>query len=182
MKSIFFLSSFLLLLNGDLFAQSETMDRRVGFGGPSLVNTTLAGEWALEVGGLGGGFITREFYIGGAGFGLSQQIDDYEYNMGYGGLMLGYLWQGEGKTGLNFYLLGGYGSITEKGESRAENSDDFWVLRPAIEVDFLLMDWLRLGIGGGYRWAAGANLTALENSDMSAPFGNITLRFGNWRK
>ena len=180
MKTIFYVSTFFLLLSGGLLAQSENADRRVAFGGPSLVNTTLAGEWAIEVGGLGGGFITREFYIGGAGFGLSQQIDDHEYNMGYGGLMLGYFWQGEGKTGLNFYALGGYGSITEKGEARTENSDGFWVLRPAVEVDFLLMDWLRLGIGGGYRWAAGANIPTLDDGDMSAPFGSITLRFGNW--
>ena len=182
MKIIFFLSSFFLLVSSDMFAQSQDINRRVGFGGPSFVNTTLAGAWTMEVGGLGGGFVTNQLYFGGGGFGLSQKEDNYEYQMGYGGIMLGYFWNRAERTGLNFYMIAGLGSIEEKGESLNTNSDGFWTMRPAVEVDFLLADWLRLGVGGGYRWVTGSELSTLDDGDMSAPFGSITLRFGNWGK
>ena len=179
MKSLSFLTSFLLLSGSFLFAQSGDTNKGVGFGGPSFVNTALAGEWTMEVGGMGAGFVSDQLYIGGGGFGLSQQNDTYEYDMGYGGVMLGYFWQGSGKTAVNFYVFGGFGTIVETGES-IENEDDFWAIRPAAEIDFLLTDWLRLGIGGGYRQIMGTTNTTLEKSDMSAPFGSITFRFGNW--
>jgi hypothetical protein len=164
-----------------LFSQSKKIDKNIGFGGPSFVNTTLAGEWTMETGGLGGGFINKQFYIGGGGFGLSQRKNNYEYDMGYGGLMLGYFWKGGEKIALNFYLLGGYGGIEESGENIKKNKDGFWAVRPAVEVDFLLTDWLRLGIGGGYRWISEADILTLDNDDLSASFGSITFRFGNWK-
>jgi hypothetical protein len=177
--SISMLSTFLLLSGSSIFAQSGDTYKGVGFGGPSLVYTTLAGEGAVEVGGLGGGFIGEQFYIGGGGFGLTQQNDNFEYTMGYGGLMLGYLWQGRDRMALHIYAFAGFGGIEETGES-LQNEDDFWVFRPAAEIDFQLTDGLRLGIGGGYRQVIGANGTTLDDSDVSAPFGSITLRFGSW--
>ena len=181
MKFLSILSSFLLLSCSSLFAQSQATNKGVGFGGFSLVNTALAGEWTMEVGGLGGGFLNKQFYLGGGGFGLSQQNENYEYGMGYGGVMLGYFWQGGGKTALNVYVFGGFGSMEETGES-IQNEDDFWAIRPAAEIDFLLTDWLRLGIGGGYRQIMGITNSTLDDSDVSAPFGSITFRFGNWGK
>ncbi len=182
MKLSIFFSCFMLgFLIAPLQAQNEDSgNNHIGFGGPSFINTTLAGEWTMEVGGLGAGFINEQFYIGGGGFGLSQKKDSYEYDMGYGGLMLGYFWRGTGKTALNFYALGGYGGIDEEGENIEKNGDDFWVLKPAAEVDFQLAPWLRLGIGGGYRWVMGSDITTLDDGDLSAPFGSITFRFGNW--
>ena len=86
-KLIFFLPLLIFLLTGSMLAQNEGIDRRTGFGGFSIVNTTLAGEWTVEAGGLGGAFLTNHFYIGGGGFGLNQKKDNYEYGMGYGGVM-----------------------------------------------------------------------------------------------
>ncbi len=182
MKLIFFLSSIFLLSSSIFYAQSGGTDKLRGFGGPSFVNTVLAGEWTMEIGGLGGAFVSKRLYLGGGGFGLTQKIDNYEYDMRYGGLMLGYLWQGGERTGLNFYVFSAYGSLEEKGELLENNSDGYWAIRPAAEIDFLLTDWLRLGIGGGYRWTAGANISTLQDSDISASFGSVTLRFGNWGK
>lgn len=171
---------FATLFMAFLITNNLTAQNIRGFGGLSYVNTTLVGDWTSEVGGLGGGFINENFYVGGCGFGLSQKKEGYEYDMGYGGLMLGYLWGGNSKTSINFYVLGGYGGISEDANDIKKESDDFWAVRPAVEVDFHITDWLRIGVGGGYRWVTGSNISSLDNSDLSAPFGSITFRFGNW--
>ena len=182
MKTIQILAvfAFTLFFTNFSIAQTESSNDRVGFGGFSLVNTTLAGEWTLEAGGLGAGFINENFYIGGGGFGLDQKKNGHEYGMGYGGLMGGYLWDGNGKISLNFYVLGGYGGISEEGKDIENENGDFWFVRPAAEVDFRITHWLRIGVGGGYRWVTGSDISTLDDSDISSPFGSITFRFGNW--
>ncbi|MCG8309908.1 MAG: hypothetical protein MI975_21100 [Cytophagales bacterium] len=183
MKALIFNSSLLLLLfpNHILFAQTEAADKAVGFGGPSFMSTRLAGKWAVEVGGLGGAFVNNHLYIGGGGYALSQKKNACKYDMGYGGLMIGCLWKGEKRTGMNFYVLGGYGGITEKDQVN-KNGDDFWTVKPALEVDLLLTYWWRLGIGGGYRLVKGSDISSLGDRDLSAPFAGITFRFGNWER
>jgi len=180
MKTIQIFTTLLLVFfyTNCMTAQSEERSCHHGFGGASFVNTSLAGDWAFEAGGLGAGFITDKLYLGGGGFGLTQKKSGYEYDMGYGGLMLGYLWGDDKKTSLNFYVLGGYGGITEDSREHVKQEDDFWVVRPAIEVDFRITEWMAIGVGGGYRWAMGSNISSLTDKDLSASFGSITLRFG----
>ena len=183
MKTLHLFSTLVLtfLFSSALFSQSTSISENIGFGGPSFVNTSIAGEWTMEVGGLGGGFIGRHLYIGGAGFGSSQKKDGFEYDMGYGGPMLGYLWQGDKKTALNFYLLGGYGGLTQKDKDNREERDNLWVVKPAVEIEFTITDWWRIGVGGGYRWVSGFQLSSLDDNDLSAPFGSITFRLGKWK-
>ena len=163
---------------GGLTAQSEENNRPEGFGGVSFINTTLAGKWTLEAGGMGASFLNQNIYVGGGGFGLSQTKDGYEYGMGYGGVMLGYLWGGQNSPSVNFYVFGGYGGVAEKIET-TKHKDDFWVVRPSVEVDFRIAKWMRIGVGGGYRWVTGSDIALLNDADLSASFGSITLRFGN---
>ncbi len=178
---IFLTLLFILFFVISISAQEKQGDRPAAFGGASFFNTTLAGEWAMEGGALGAGFLTDNIYLGGGGFGLAQNQNGYEYNMGYGGVILGYMWGSQEKTSMHFYTLGGFGGIEEKGKDTEINDDGFWVIKPAVEVDFEVARWLRIGVGGGYRWVVGANIPSLDNNDMSSPFGGVTFRFGNWR-
>ena len=182
MRLIIFLLSLLIVPGRNLFSQSEENGKGKGFGGFSFVNTALAGVWAIEAGGVGGGLINERVYIGGGGFGISQRKGKYEYDMGYGGLVLGYYWEKGEKTALDFYLLGGLGGIEEDGGGIEKNGDSFWVIRPAAEIGFYLTDWMRLGVGGGYRCILGEDISTLNKGDLSAPFGCITFRFGSWGK
>ncbi len=159
----------------------ESEKHAVGFGAATFQNTSFIGEWAMEGGGLGGRYFSESFYVGGGGFGMNQSKDDFEYDMGYGGLILGYDWRGEtDKTSLNFYVLSGYGGITEKGEGNVDNADGFWVVKPSAEVDFKITHWMRIGVGGGYRWIIGNDIKSLDFNDLSAPYGSFTFRFGNF--
>ena len=170
-----------LFVAGSSVAQDKESERQVAFGGATFFNTSLAGNWAIEGGGLGARFINSGLYIGGGGFGLSQEKNGYAHDMGYGGLMLGYMWGSWEKTSMHFYTLGGYGGIEENGKDTGKKSDGFWAVKPTVEVDFLVARWLRIGVGGGYRWIVGADLPSADDGGLSAPFGGVTFRFGNWQ-
>ena len=81
MKGLKILTALLLAFcfGSTLSAQSENSHKDIGFGGPTIINTSLAGEWALEVGGVGGAFIGRHFYIGGGGFGVVPPLFSVSY-------------------------------------------------------------------------------------------------------
>ena len=108
-------------------------------------------------------------------------MEEHDYDMGYGGVLIGYDWIEAGeKTSLNFQLLNGYGGISEKSDESLLEKSNFWVVRPGAEVEFGINHWLRVGVGGGYRWIWKSNLTAFSDRNLSAPYGSITLKFGNF--
>jgi hypothetical protein len=157
--------------------------KATGFGGVSFQNTSFIGNWAIDFGGFGAGYINDNFYIGGGGFGMSQSQNDLDYGMGYGGLMLGYNWFGkEEKSSMNFNVLGGYGGISNETNDASEEADGFWVVKPTAEVEFRIFSFMRIGLGGGYRLIIGADLVGVDNNDVSAPFGSISFRFGSFGK
>ncbi len=160
----------------------ETEKQSAGFGGPSFQAAQIDGEWGFEAGGFGAYFITDNIYLGGGGFGLSVEKDAYDYNMGCGGLMFGYVIAPERKIHLNTYLLGGWGGITEKSRDGAKESDDLFILKPSLEAELNITHWMRLAVGGGYKLVMGADIPSLDNDDLSSPYASISLRFGLYRK
>ncbi len=169
------------LFNNDVIAQ-ESEKESFGFGGPSFQMAQIDGEWGFEAGGFGAYFLTDNLYLGGGGFGLSVEKDDYEYDMGYGGLMFGYVLAPQRTVHLHTYLLGGWGGITEKKEDASEESDDLFVIKPSVEVEFNITNWMRVAVGGGYKLVLGADIPSVDNSDLSSPYGSISLRFGLFSK
>lgn len=62
-----------------------------GFGGPELRLTQLDNETNYLMGGKGAWLVDHRFYLGGAGFGSTKTIGDTNMRLGYGGVMLGYI-------------------------------------------------------------------------------------------
>ncbi len=153
-----------------------------GFGGPSVQVTQFDGEWTSETGGFGACFLTKNLYLGGGGFGLFIEKGSYKYSMGYGGIMLGYVIAPQNKIHLNSYLLGGWGGITERSADQWEFSDDFFIIKPSVELEFNVTNWMRIAAGGGYKLVLGANIPSVDNSDLSSLYGSISLRFGVFDK
>ncbi len=170
-----------LCFTSNMIAQTESKENKIGFGGPTFFATSLNGELTLGVGGIGGRFLNENIFIGGGGFGFSQKKNGYEYDVGYGGLLLGYQMPAKAKSVLNFYMLAGYGGVSEESNDLEMAVDGIWLVRPSFEVDFLILKNMRIGIGGGYRWVVGSNLSTVNDNDLSAPFGCVTFRFGNWQ-
>lgn len=171
----------ILFLTFTLSHAQETLRNTCAFGGVTIHNTAVNEVWTLETGGFGGAFISNSVYVGGAGYGSTWHQEKNDYHMGYGGLLLGYSWRKiDERSSLNFQLLSGYGGISEELEESVNEKSNFWVIKPGVEVEFGVTNWLRIGIGGGYRWIHNTDLSALSDRDLSVPYGNITFKFGNF--
>lgn len=96
--------------------------------------------------------------------------------MGYGGVRIGYALRPRRVVhGTLELLLGGGGarwSDAPNGDGR--DSDGFLVLEPAVGAEVNLTPFLRLALGASYRQAVGAELTGLQDRDLSG----VTLRVG----
>ncbi|MEM7658094.1 MAG: hypothetical protein AAF399_18350 [Bacteroidota bacterium] len=150
------------------------------FGKITLLNSTMHGQWAIGAGAMGGKYLTPSIFLGGAGYGISNEPTNGGYGLGYGGVVVGYDWKSkEDNNSLVFSLLSGYGGAEATKES-GNVSDDFWVIQPNVEVEFKLTNWMRFGVGGGYRFVSGINQVGLTNQELSGPFSSVSLRFGSW--
>ncbi|MEO1450559.1 MAG: hypothetical protein AAFV07_13605 [Bacteroidota bacterium] len=179
MKRFTFFLTFATLV---VFASSSFAQHKPGFGSFSIQNTTLNGEWAFGAGGIGGGYLTPSILVGGGGYGISGKQPTQSIHMGYGGFLVGYDWLGEEKTNsLLLYVLGGYGAMEVRNETGVAESD-FWVIQPNVEVEFPLLGWARLGLGGGYRLVMDTDIANLSNQAFSGPFGSISIRFGDFQR
>ncbi len=58
--------------------------------------------------------------------------------------------------------------------------DGFFVVEPAVNLDFNMTHSFRLSLGGSYRWVKGVNSTASTNKELTGPSAMITFRFGSF--
>lgn len=67
-----------------------------------------------------------------------------------------------------------FGRYSYRGPATAVAHVGFFVTEPQMSLFFKLGDWLRLGVGGGYRFIGGAS--GLENR-LKGPTGSVFLQF-----
>jgi hypothetical protein len=165
-----------------------------GFGGPVIKYTEIKNEPAILVGGRGGWIINHTFIIGGGGYGLVNQIEadnliDYAQpylNFGYGGLELEYIIQSDHLVHFSIYTLIGAGGVNYRYNSNGDwedwnyNSDDFFVLEPALNVEVNVTSFFRINTGVDYRMISGVSYDNLKNEDFSGFSGVLTLKFGSF--
>src|SRR4051812_18742907 len=90
-----------LLLGAPLYAQETLIGGDVafgGFGGPMVQFTSVNKELGVLVGGAGGVIIDHTIAIGGAGYGLANDVSEANapsatpyLNLGYGGVFVQYI-------------------------------------------------------------------------------------------
>ncbi|MFP4368094.1 MAG: hypothetical protein ACOC2K_00975 [Bacteroidota bacterium] len=171
-----------------------------GFGGPVIGVTSLNGEPGLMIGGRGAVVINKSIAIGGGGWGLStmnikEQIDflderrDVYLTMGYGGLNFEYIHNADKAYHFSTMLHVGWGAVQyhdefEFGDDVEDDydrygSDSFFVLEPSVNFEVNMFKWMKVGIGGSYRFVSGVdNYHGLEDSDLSGLSGALTFKFG----
>ncbi len=145
-----------------------------GFGAPIAKMSQFHDQWKVLVGGAGGVLINDNIGIGLAGYGLAGTFDK-EYNgttndigMGYGGLLLQYYFFPENLFSLEIGSLigaGGAGYESGNGEDENDNAHGFFLVEPEINLFWNATEFLRIGIGGSYRYTIGANIDGMSDSD-----------------
>lgn len=190
---------FLFVLGTVLYAQEETLlgDEEVshgGFGGPVVKFTTIKDKFGVLVGGRGGWIINHSFVIGGGGYGLVNEIEGTRLyagekmllNFGYGGFEMEYIMNWDKIAHGSVYLLIGGGGVNHRRSWEDDwdwdnkETDAFFVLEPAVNLEVNMTSFFRFGVGASYRFVSGINENNLEDNDFSGPSATLTLKFGKF--
>ena len=151
-----------------------------GFGGAYMGLTDFAGIISAEAGGFGAAHISPNFYLGGAGYGLSAEEGIAEYTLGYGGLLAGYVFNPDKKVQFYGSMLAAIGGVEENIPGISEEDSFLAVIRPGIGVDFKILRWCKLELTASYRQALFTKLEVLGNSDVSGLSTGFSFKFGNF--
>jgi len=144
-----------------------------GYGGPWIFFSSVDGQPALFYGGCGGIVISHSWVIGGAGCRLMTDIEadnpvDSNFpsqapppnhrvkylNMGYGGLFLEGIWDYQKKWHATTRILIGGGGINlrdEGDEVDTGKETGFFIIEPAVGIEFNLTEYFRMASGLAYR-------------------------------
>ncbi len=183
MRNLVLTITFSLLTIASLMAQrDQTMFGRGGlditgaWGGSQIMLTSFGGEYSALQGGFGGVELNKGLFIGGGGFtsttynNLDQLGDNYE--MSYGGLVVGYGLKSHKIIHPQVMLLVGGGWKQEQGVGR----DNAFVVQPGLGVEMNVFRWFRIGVNGGYRIVLDDN--ASVDNTFSNGYGSVSFKFG----
>lgn len=155
-----------------------------GFGALVFRFSGINDQFAVLAGARGGWIINHQFIVGAGFYGLSSQIcvdEDgrcrrREIEFGYGGLEFEYIGAWDRLIHYSLQLLVGGGGVT----LFDVESDPVFVLEPVARMEMNITKWFRVNVGGGYRFVSGVDVGRLENSDLSAFFGDLQFKFGSF--
>ena len=151
-----------------------------GAWGGSTTNLTFYGdETSITSGGFGGLEFGKTLLVGWGGF---SNTSDFRFpdltsdriRLDYTGLMVGYAPKAYKAIHPQFMLLTGGGRVAVSGEG----SDGVVVLQPSAGLELNVLRWFRIGLEGGFRFVGGSDFTGFNDADLSAPFGQLTFKFG----
>lgn len=165
-----------------------------GFGGPQIKFTNVNDQFGVMVGGHGGWLINHTFVLGGAGYGLVNEVDapsEYEtendlfLELGYGGLYLEYINDSNNLVHFTVHTLIGAGGLTFSERRFSDHDweyqkDSFFVFEPGVNVMVNITEFFRVGLGATYRYVDGIELSGLSGNDLSGPTAMINFRFGRF--
>lgn len=187
-----------LLLSVPLSAQETLIDGDVdfgGFGGPTVQFTSINKQFGVLAGGVGGVIIDHTFVLGGAGYGLVNNVTEESapitrpyLNLGYGGGYLQYIHESDNLIHMTAGVLIGAGGVgfrrdfedDDQWDERDLLNDFFFVVEPDIQAELNITKYFRVAVGGGYRFVSGIELSGLANSDIGGPNGRLMLKFGSF--
>nr|WKN37930.1 outer membrane beta-barrel protein [Tunicatimonas sp. TK19036] len=200
MKSVFvfllFFLSFTVLHAQDNEQETLVNGFRItssgGYGGPSLRSSTINGDFALLFGGYGGWYVNKKWMIGGGGYGLVTQLkvpasesaipnEALHYDMGYGGLMVEYIFRSDRMLHLTTHMLVGGGGITQDLEGTPDLTDthsNFFVFEPGAGLELNITDFFRLNGGLTYRLVSGSDTPGIQDRDLSSMAVFLNFKFG----
>jgi len=199
-----YLLSFLLVVAViPLYAQEQTLFdfdhiEHGGYGAFVTKVTTINDEGAVLMGGRGGWIVNHVFAIGGAGYGLVNNIHAQHpgpwgerfVSLGYGGLDLEVIMNSDDIVHFSIHSLVGAGGVgfrndwadgwNDSNSSYDHHTDGFFVAEPGINLDLNVTRWFRASAGASYRYILGASTAASTSAKLSAPSAMLTLRFGKF--
>lgn len=209
MKRTFFLVVTALLLAFSGYAQDgkieslagggKTRIRVGGFGAPTIKYTTFDDKSAILLGGYAGVMLNSKIMLGAGAYALANNIEApgaladapaQYWNMWYTGFVPEYTF----KSNKLFhaavgFLIGGGGVYKSERYHGFDDFDDndkewdysgFFVGEPHINFEMNITNYLRVAIGGSYRFVQGSKTEGITDSKLSGPAAHFTLKAGRF--
>lgn len=173
-----------------------------GYGALTVNYTQVDGVDAVLVGVKGAWIINHGIGIGIAGSGFANDMEfektlggntkDYLLVGGYGGLLIEPIIGSFKPVHLAIPVIIGAGGATyiddfwnpfndpDFHEYNRIDSDAFFVIEPGIEIELNMVKFMRLSIGGYYRYTSGLNLENTDNELLNGFSAGIALKFGKF--
>lgn len=170
-----------------------------GYGALDIRYASIDGKDAFLMGGHGAWVIGHGFALGIAGLGF---MNDYHYNPdiaggrnvnlagGYGGLLLEPILFPKFPVHVSIPVLVGAGGIAyttsynpydwDESHYYVEEATGYFVLEPGIELEFNIIRFFRLAIGGYYRYTSDISLYDTPENVLHGFSGGISLKFGKF--
>jgi hypothetical protein len=162
------------------------------FGEPVAKYAWINEQSSLLAGGRGGVILNRSFVIGGAGYGLVNDVHGsptgvggpLALRFGYGGGTIEYIMMPDAVAHMSITSLVGAGG-TSWVESRNRGFDDdrqvgrsdaFFVFEPGLNLEVNLTHGIRVNVGATYRLLSGVEQAGLRDSDLSGPSATFSVK------
>jgi len=105
--------------------------------------------------------------------------------MGYGGLIIGYIFNSHRMFHYNMEMLIGGGALAKKHNKEHDshdhdNDDAFAVIEPAANVSFAITKFSDISVGMSYRYIQETNQANLTDADLSGWSVNTSIVFGKF--
>lgn len=178
----------------ELYDDTRRELRFSGYGGVSVRGSTIMHNPAVWVGGRGGVLIGDHLSLGGAFYQVSYRhggpiVDPAGRELGiraaYGGAQLGYRLVHRDRFAMDMDMLIGGGAACISGKPGYQDSDwrcietvKMFVTEPGISARFNVMEWFRLGVTAGYRFATRQAWRPPNDFQVSGPYVGLDFDFG----
>ena len=168
-----------------------------GYGALSIAYSKIDGKDAFIGGARGGWIIDHSFAIGLGGYGFINDIDyhdifdndlDYKLAGGYGGLFVEPIIGPKMPVHLSFPVLVGIGGISyiehhrhwDSWRSDDDSSDAFFVLEPAVELEFNMTRHFRIAASVSYRFTSDIEMLHTDPDILEGFTAGLVFKFGKF--
>lgn len=165
-----------------------------GYGALTISYSEIGGHDALVTGGRGAFIFDHSFAIGLGGFGFVNSFDynqpDFETELslagGYGGIFFEPIIAGKSPVHVSFPILVGMGGVSlfknygYDWDYHEYGNDIFFVLEPAVELEFNLARFFRLAATVSYRHTSKLELFDTDENALKGFNFGMTFKFGKF--
>ncbi len=166
-----------------------------GFGAPTIKFTSFDDELGVLLGGYAGVMLNSKLMLGAGAYALVNNIEapranptdaTMYWNMWYTGFVPEYTIKGNKLVHLAVGALVGGGGVFMN--ERFKNWEDyesigyssFFVGEPHLNLEMNITSYLRLGIGGSYRFVRGSGTEGITDEKLSGPSAHFTIKAGRF--